>query len=149
MTSLGSALTTPSHWLRVSLLKFLSYLPHPTLQSLESIEKKAEKSIEKSNKNIKNSSHITTDDSNDNEEEKQRWDLREKREEERSVDIALLCLEAACTPAELRAEREFARRASKLETHVRSGRLPAPYVRVICSVCLGAFEVAFFHSLCF
>ena len=68
---------------------------------------------------------------------------RRDGDEVRSVDIALLCLETACTPAELRLEREFARRAGKLEVHVRSGRLPAPYVRMICSMCLGLLNVKF------
>lgn len=102
---MGNALQTPSYWLRICLLKLLTYLPHPKLSAVDG----------------------------------------EKRDgdEVRSVNIALLCLEVACTPAELKAEREFARRASKLEVHVRSGRLPAPYVRIICSLCLGLLNVKF------
>ena len=123
--SLGSALQTPSYWLRVCLLKLLSYLPHPKLSILTVRRKDTETGGEKE------------------EGGSEGWSVREKEEEERSVDIALLCLEAACTPAELRAEREFARRAGKLEVHVRSGRLPAPYVRLICSMCLGLLNVKF------
>ena len=59
------------------------------------------------------------------------------------MNIAQLCLEAACTPAELKAEREFSRRTGKLEIHIRSGRLPAPYVRIVCSMCLGLLNVKF------
>lgn len=105
VTSIGTALQTQSHWLRVCLLKLLSYLPRPKLSAVQG--------------------------------------ERRDGDEVRSVDIALLCLETACTPAELRHEREFARRAGKLEVHIRSGRLPAQYVRMICSMCLGLLNVKF------
>ena len=130
LNSIGSGLQTPSYWLRVCLLKLLSYLPHPKLSMLQVRQQEGESAEKK-------------DGEKGDEEGGGGWSVREKQEEERSVDIALLCLETACTPAELRAEREFARRAGKLEVHVRSGRLPAPYVRLICSMCLGLLNVKF------
>lgn len=105
LKALGTALQTPSYWLRVCLLKLMCYLPHPCLRAVEGGK---------------------TDGS-----------------EARTVNIAQLCLEAACTPAELKAEREFSRRTGKLEIHIRSGRLPAPYVRIVCSMCLGLLNVKF------
>jgi hypothetical protein len=54
----------------------------------------------------------------------------------RSVDIALLCLEAATTPAELRAEREFARRAGtnyymhEYLCHMKMSIFPCVYMSI-------------------
>ena len=127
--SIGSALQTPSYWLRVCLLKLLSYLPHPKLSMLQVRQQEGDSA--------------DREDGKKGDDQGGGWSVREKQEEERSIDVALLCLETACTPAELRAEREFARRAGKLEVHVRSGRLPAPYVRLICSLCLGLLNVKF------
>ena len=162
VTSVGSALQTPSHWLRICLLKFLSYLPHPKLRAIQVRQQENENENENENgrseeendkkeekngiemKSISNNNHNNVNDNkSDGKDKINSWSMREKQEEERSVDIALLCLETACTPAELKAEREFARRAGKLEVHVRSGRLPAPYVRLICSMCLGLLNVKF------
>lgn len=105
LDALGTALQTPSYWLRVCLLKLLCFLPNPSLRAVEGGK---------------------TDGS-----------------ETRTVNIAQLCLEAACTPAELKAEREFSRRTGKLEIHIRSGRLPPAYVRIVCSMCLGLLNVKF------
>lgn len=105
LDALGTALQTPSYWLRLCLLKLLCFLPNPSLRAVEG--GKADGS------------------------------------EARTVKIAQLCLEAACTPAELKAEREFSRRTGKLEIHIRSGRLPSAYVRIVCSMCLGLLNVKF------
>ena len=43
----------------------------------------------------------------------------------------------------LASERDFATRISSLEVLVRGGRLPPPYVRAICSLCLGFLHVKF------
>ncbi len=59
------------------------------------------------------------------------------------VDVAGLCLEISSLSADISTEREYARLLGMLEVVVRAGRLPAPFVRLICAFCLGLMHVKF------
>jgi hypothetical protein len=112
LEAIGIALVTPSYWLRISLLRLLTYLPNPILVELESTSKGGKTS---------NGEEIIPE----------------------SIDIARLCLEAACTSVQLATERDYTFRLSNLEVLMRGGRLPKTYERIICSFCIGMLNVKF------
>lgn len=60
-----------------------------------------------------------------------------------TVDIAKICLNVASLTIGISTEREYSRLLGMLEVACRGGRLPQPYVRLVCSFCLGLVHVKF------
>lgn len=143
LMALGTALTTPSYWLRLTLIRIFSLLPKPVVSTGE---QRAEPQSADRHDDVKAQSKRKT---KDNSQPKSPSDVRPKVPHEPNVpvtvDVAELCLRAACTPSEIRTEREFARTLGSLEVIVRGGRgqLPPQYLRVVCAFCLGMLNVKF------
>lgn len=104
---MGTALSTPSFWLRYNWLRILTHLPPVQLVDAEATP----------GKNAQN--------------------------QKSEVDVARICLEAVCLSPDIRHEREYARRVGVLEVHVRGGRLPTEYMRLVCGFCLGLLHFKF------
>lgn len=122
----ASALTTPSYWLRLSLLRLLSHFPCPVIETPHGPSSSKSGSGPASSVGRTGKVPDVIDDSSGG-----------------NVDVVGVCLEAARTPLELRSEREFARLFGQLESLVRFQRLPIAYVRLVCAFCLGMLNVKF------
>jgi hypothetical protein len=66
-----------------------------------------------------------------------------RKTEQKTIDIASLCLDIAMTPIGLDMEREYARKVGVLEVLVREDKLPPIYIKFACSYCLGLLHLKF------
>lgn len=131
LSSMVEALLSPSHWMRVCALRVLFYLPPPAVVQQKTSSIKLDK--------VAASSAIRIGDEYGN------GDLDDEPEisERRVLDVVNICLQAAITPASIRLEREYVRHLGQLEVYVSSSNLPAEYLRLVCSFCLGMVHFKF------
>jgi hypothetical protein len=127
LTSMTEALVSPSHWMRVCALRVLYFLPPPAV-----VQQKA--SVVKDKEAASSASGMGDGGDLDDEPE---------TSERRVLDVVSLCLQAVCVPASIRQEREYVRHLGQLEVYVASSNLPAEYMRLVCSFCLGMVHFKF------
>jgi len=118
---------SPSHWVRLSMLKVASFYP-PALLKPEPVAKKG-------------ANNGDMDESDDDSELCAA--AAEEEEEPQYFDVVRLCWEIASIKIGLSYEREFARLMGTLEVIVRGQRLPDEFMQLAVSFCFGVMNVKF------
>jgi hypothetical protein len=158
-------LSTPSYWLRISLLRLASFLKPPSFATgmrATSRGNFAPESSDDSDSDSDSDSGLSAESESSNSDssidqklgEKKKMKEKEKILSSTSLPIASMerdhensflrmALEAASTPVALGCEREFTRRMDQLAVFVRSEALPQVYIRLLSAFCLGVLSIKF------